>query len=135
MNTDVRLHCPNCGSDFAPPPLAEGAPEPDSYTCPVCQFQVTGSAPPTEAPVSLDDLQAQLDVLLAHARSGGIPLDDITRVLRDELEFHAELGHGGRRFMVQIIDLGPQSLASGDPLVADSRDLLQSRGQPLDESN
>ncbi len=135
MDSDVRLHCPNCGADFAPPSPHDSQSEPTGYACPVCQFQVSATDAPTEASVSLDDLQAELETLLSHARSSGVPVDDITRMLRDELEFHAELGHGGRRFAVQIIDLGPQSSVAGNAPHIDGRELLHSRGQPLDQSN
>lgn len=135
MNTDVRLHCPNCGTDFAAPSTHAGEPNPTDHICPVCQFTVTGTPTPAADAVSFDDLQAQLDAVLAHARSAGVPPDDITRVLRDELEFHAELAHEGHRFVVQVIDLGRQSPGLGDTVIADGRDLLQTRGQPIDKSN
>jgi hypothetical protein len=60
------------------------------------------------APVeSITDLENQLDVLVRSALESGLPTDAIVDVLRGELAFAAELGHTGRRFTVQLIDLGP----------------------------
>lgn len=130
MTEQVRLHCSNCGSDFTPPLSVPGEPAPAGYTCPVCQFYVTAMLPSVERQVSASDLASQLDNLIAEARESGVPLDDITRVLRDELEFQAELTHTGRRLMVQIIDLGPQTLETTDPVAPDRRELLHNRSLP-----
>jgi hypothetical protein len=97
------------------------APDDDvlGVTCPVCQFFNVLSALPPEPDLTLDTLETQLDHLLAHARTSGIPLDVIVRALRDELEFAAELASSNRNLCVQIIDLGPRV---GTPLRRSSRD-------------
>jgi hypothetical protein len=77
--------------------------------------------------MSTDDLETQLRALVMSARAGGLDAEAIVRVLRDELEFAAEMGHAGRRFSVQLIDLGPQEGEILNRPVRDRREILQNR--------
>ncbi|MFN8471783.1 MAG: hypothetical protein U0822_06275 [Anaerolineae bacterium] len=107
----LSLKCPNCGHEFTvSPESAEttNARQP-GYSCPVCQYLVVPASPaePAEVP-GLADIQAQIDLLLRTARANGVPSSDIVELLRDELQFEAELAQAGRHMVVQIIDLGPR---------------------------
>jgi LSD1 subclass zinc finger protein len=108
------LRCANCGTPLEAP--GKGAP---GVTCPVCQFFNTLIAPLPAPELTLEALEARLGDLVAQARTSGIPLDSIVHLLRDELEFSAELANGDRDLCVQIIDLGPRV---GQPLRRSSRD-------------
>jgi len=77
--------------------------------------------------MSVDDLSTQLGALITGARASGLAAPIIVQALRDELEFAAELAHAGRRFCVQLIDLGPQESAILQRPVRDRRAMLQTR--------
>jgi phage FluMu protein Com len=115
MRDLLSLRCANCGSALALP--GDGA---SGVTCPVCQFFNPVIESPTEPEITLETLETRLSDLVAQARASDIPLDAITHVLRDELEFAAELASGGRDLCVQIIDLGPR--VSRQPQRRSSRD-------------
>jgi threonine synthase len=101
MEEHVVLRCANCGNEWEPQGL--------SLNCPVCGFPaVAEMAIDSTAIRSIADLEAQLSALLLGARASGLDPDEVVRVLRDELEFAAELAHAGRRLYVQLLDLGPQ---------------------------
>ncbi|NNJ12990.1 hypothetical protein EKD04_021940 [Chloroflexales bacterium ZM16-3] len=98
-------------------------------TCPVCQLfnPLRDSAP--EPALTLEALEVRLGDLLAQSRASGLPLDSIVHILRDELEFTAELASKGRDLCVQIIDLGPRV---GEPMRRSSRDeSLMLRGRAV----
>jgi len=114
MHDLSSLRCANCGTPLEPPDT--GGP---GVTCPVCQLFNSLSMPLSEAEITIETLEAQLGDLVAHARASDLPLDAIVHVLRDELEFAAELANGGRDLCVQIIDLRPRV---GQPLRRLSRD-------------
>lgn len=104
MHDPSPLCCANCGTPLDPPGTDDLG-----VTCPVCQFFCTVGSSLPEPVISLDAFGNQLSKLVAHARASGIPLDEIIRTLRDELEFTAELASGDRDLCVQIIDLGPRT--------------------------
>jgi hypothetical protein len=64
---------------------------------------------------------------MTSARASGLDTEAIVHALRDELEFAAEMGHAGRRFSVQLIDLGPQEGEILNRPVRDRREILQNR--------
>ncbi len=101
MRAQPSIRCVNCGTALEAPP--EGA---AGVICPVCQFMNDLRAPAVLA-LTHDSFEAQLGDLISQARASGLRADEIVRVLRDELEFAAELASGGRQLTVQIIDLGP----------------------------
>jgi len=103
MQDRLSLRCANCGTTLDLP-----APGEPGVTCPVCQLfnAVSASAPAPE--LSIDMFEARLGDLVSQARVSGLQLDAIVHVLRDELEFTAELASGGRDLCVQILDLGPR---------------------------
>jgi hypothetical protein len=121
MEEHVLLSCTNCGHEWSP----QGA----SLECPVCGFPAVADMAMDSAAIrSIADLEAQLSALLISARASGLDADEIVRVLRDELEFAAELAHAGRRLYVQLLDLGPQE---GDMRTQPSRNrgaTLRGRG-------
>lgn len=96
------LRCVNCGTLLDPP--LEGA---RGVICQVCQYYNDLSLAPESLELTPDTLEASLNMLVTQARASGMSLDEIIRVLRDELEFTAELASSGRHLSVQIIDLGP----------------------------
>jgi uncharacterized Zn finger protein (UPF0148 family) len=96
------LRCENCGTALERPVTGSGP-----IVCPVCQFVNEVGAVAQTMPLTPDDLEEQLGALIDHARTSGMELEEIVRVLRDELEFTAELASNGRNLSVQIIDLGP----------------------------
>lgn len=103
MSDPSSLRCANCGTPLDPP--GKGA---FGITCPVCQFFNAFGAPLAESRLTVEMLETQLGSLVAHARASGLPPDAIVHVLRDELEFAAELANRGRDLCVQIVDLGPR---------------------------
>jgi hypothetical protein len=125
MKYAVPLRCPNCGNawtiDVVPDTLTEAV-------CSVCQYHIS-LAPDEVAPQisSRDDFESQLSALVTAAQTGGIDADEIVRLLRDELEFVAELTHGGHQFYVQLIDLGIQTGEVLSRPLRDRRDFLQAR--------
>lgn len=101
MREQPSIRCLNCGTALEAPP--EGA---AGVICPVCQYLNDLQAPAVLA-LTADSFEARLGDLIGQARSSGLAPDEIVRVLRDELEFAAELASTGRHLTVQIIDLGP----------------------------
>jgi len=77
--------------------------------------------------VSTGDLETQLRALMTSARASGLDSEAIVHALRDELEFAAEMGYAGRRFCVQLIDLGPQGGEILNRPLRDRRESLQTR--------
>jgi hypothetical protein len=57
-------------------------------------------------PLTESDLEAELIGLVSAARASGVAQRAIVDLLRRELEFNAEIGHSGHRYLVQLIDLG-----------------------------
>lgn len=111
MSGPTTICCGNCGTalDKIPPGAA-------GVYCPVCQFYNDLSERPRALAVSADALGSSLGSLVTQARAGGLADDEIVRVLREELEFAAELAQAGRQIFVQIVDLGPsEQLAPARP--------------------
>lgn len=105
MRDPLAIRCVNCGTALELPP--EGV---AGVTCPVCGYLNELNA--TEAlHLTADTLEGELGDLIGRARVSGITNDEIVRILRDELEFAAELASGGRHLTVQILDLGPLEVA------------------------
>lgn len=123
-----KRRCSNCGNELK---LANESPstlEP-LYICPVCHFQevTTGAARPHKA-ITLAELATQLKNFLNRARADGVESEEIINILRAEIEFEAEMGHLGRRVMVQIIDLGFQESPSVSTAESNSRGTLHNHG-------
>ena len=129
MTQQHTVRCTNCGTEWtleAHSIHLGGAPAPEP-TCPVCHLPLsTGEASPLRI-ASTDDLETQLRALITSARASGLDTEVIVHTLRDELEFAAEMGHVGRRFSVQLIDLGPQEGEILNRPVRDRRESLQNR--------
>jgi len=105
MEPATTMRCVNCGMTLE---MVSDAGQ-GTMRCSVCEFPFDVETMDTQPLiVSVNDLEAQLDTLLAAARAGDISAEDILRTLRDELEFAAELAQPGRHLSVQILDLGPR---------------------------
>src|SRR5689334_6914570 len=123
------VRCTNCGTEWAleaRPNHLGGFPV-SKPACPVCQLPLSSGETSPLRLVSTDDLETQLRALMTSARASGLDAEAIVHVLRDELEFAAEMGHAGRRFSVQLIDLGPQEGEILNRPVRDRREILQNR--------
>lgn len=122
MSTLVSFHCANCGTPLELPDTGFGA-----VVCPVCHFvnQVRSGSPALA--LTSDTLETQLGALIDQARTGGLELEEIVRVLRDELEFTAELASHGRNLSVQIMDLGPYEAHSFQRPMRDRSAMLRGR--------
>jgi phage FluMu protein Com len=114
MSNSLSLCCANCGTQLEAP--AQGA---LGVTCPVCHFFNTFSPGYSEPKLTREVFEARLGELVATARVGTLSADVIVEVLRDELEFAAELANRGRDLCVQIVDLGPRV---GEPVRRTSGD-------------
>ncbi len=126
--SDQVIRCANCGTTWPAKAVAFGS----SYElaandiCPVCHLSVDDSN--TIARIeSVTDLEAQLNSLVRGAWASGLDTESIVGALRGELAFAAELGHAGRRFTVQLIDLGPQEYELQQRPLHDQRELLSNR--------
>lgn len=122
MCNSSSLYCANCGSHLEQP--AQGA---LGVTCPVCHFFNAFSPVYVEAYLTRETLETQLGELVSLARTSDLSADVIVQVLRDELEFAAELANRGRDLCVQIVDLGPRV---GEPvrrINGDNSTLLRGR--------
>jgi hypothetical protein len=127
MTQQSIVRCTNCGTEWAleARSIHLGGASVSEPTCPVCHLPLsTGETSPLRL-VSADDLETQLRALMSSARASGLDTEVIVQVLRDELEFAAEMGHAGRRFSVQLIDLGPQEGEILNRPVRDRREILQ----------
>lgn len=102
MTGRLILRCVNCGSPLGTPP--EDA---VSIRCPVCQFDNPVFAAARGPALTADMLARSVGELVARARNSGVSAEVIVDMLRDELQFAAELAHAGRQLHVQILDLGP----------------------------
>lgn len=129
-----RARCPNCGTEWVPEgTLVTGGDQGSwGYPCPVCRFHVTFPSVAREhVPLTAGEVQSRLTTLLTEARQDSVTSQELVALLRDELEFEAELGAPGRRMLVQIIDLGqlePEMQPmrpSGSPKLQHSRSLAQ----------
>jgi hypothetical protein len=122
MDDQSTIRCANCGTY-----LTVATADELSLTCPVCQFANLPSAPSPGPGLTLEAFEARLGELHSEARANGLLPDDIVHVLRDELEFAAELANRGRDLCVQIVDLGPLSGEPVRPTRGDSNPLLRGR--------
>lgn len=124
MQDLLALRCGNCGTPLEWP--GAGVP---GVICPVCQlFNPLDTIAPSPR-MTIESFEIRLSELVAQARASQITPDDIVVVLRNELEFAAELASSGRDLCVQIIDLGPRI---GQPLRRVSRiDSMFLRGRSV----
>lgn len=121
MPQSLATRCTNCGTVWTP------TEQRFEQACPVCGMVAsTGEAAP-QGVSSAGDLASQLSSLISSARLSGLEDETIVQVLRDELEFAAEMAHAGRHFCVQLIDLGPQESDILQRPVRDRREVLQTR--------
>jgi hypothetical protein len=129
MTEQRMVRCTNCGTEWAleARPLRLDEASVSEPTCPVCHLLVATDETSPLRLVSTDDLETQLRALMSSARASGLDAEAIVHVLRDELAFAAEMGHAGRRFSVQLIDLGPQEGEILNRPVRDRREILQHR--------
>ncbi len=131
-NTE-QIICPNCGTKFNVDPTSEMESKEQQaapLSCPVCHYDLmkTGTSESAALPKSSTDLETMVHDLLLHARSSGVKPADIVQVLRDELEFAVGLARTGRRYSVQIIDLGSDDQNMGvQPAPYNNRDLINTR--------
>jgi hypothetical protein len=124
------MRCANCGTEFAPSGPLEFRSEHEEwgYDCPVCQYHVPSSAQSeSQSAMTVTQVETELRALLAKARAGGLADQELVAMLRDELEFVAELAHNGRRLSVQIIDLGEQYSEVVGEALPDRREALHTR--------
>jgi len=127
---DNSVKCENCGYEFSANTglKAEFQNSTPSYFCPACNSNLGATPAASQQPsLSGTDLEKQLNGLLGKARAAGLPSKVIVEVLRSELEFEAELGQG-RRFLVQLIDLGFQETGSPPLPNKTYRDTNQNHG-------
>lgn len=113
--------CENCGTVLAVPD-GEAV-----VVCPVCGLQHSGDLIHSAPLLTSDSFESQLGALISQAHRDGLPPDEIVRVLRDELEFTAELAHSGRQFLVQLVDLGPLETRGAPQPQRDGGTTLRSR--------
>ena len=118
----LSFNCVNCGTVLEQPDNGVG-----SVVCPVCHFVNELRVGPEQGEFTHDTLEHQLGALIDQARNSGMELDSIVRVLRDELEFTAELASDGRNLSVQIIDLGPMETQGLQRPLRDRGALLRGR--------
>ena len=129
MTQQRTVRCTNCGTEWTleDRPIHLAGASVSEPTCPVCHLPLsTGETSPLHL-VSTGDLETQLRALMTSARASGLDSEAIVHALRDELEFAAEMGYAGRRFFVQLIDLGPQGGEILNRPVRDRREILQTR--------
>jgi hypothetical protein len=127
--TERQVRCANCGTEWSPERAtpASGRAALDNPVCPICHLSVAESASSVLTIESVAALESQLDALVRGAWASGLDSEAIVHVLREELAFAAEMGHAGRRFAVQLIDLGPQECELMRRPLRDRRDLLPNR--------
>jgi len=123
------VQCSNCGTKWTPAArsLDQGGASASAAVCPVCQLPLPTGETVVKRSTSVDDLSNQLGALIASARASGLDAAIIVQVLRDELEFAAEMAQAGRHFCVQLIDLGPQESNILQRPARDRREILQTR--------
>ena len=125
MKHSLSLRCPNCGTAWT---IDATLDTPADVVCPVCQYHISLAQDDVAPQIdSRDEFESQLSALVTAAHAGGIDSEEIVRLLRDELEFTAELTHSGHQFSVQLIDLGPQPGEVLSRPLRDRRDILQTR--------
>lgn len=122
------LRCPHCGAEWRPTTLAIGM----QISCPVCfHYFEHSDAPETRKSLSVRDFAEQISALINRARTAGLSSDVITKVLRDELVYNAELANPSHIFHVQIVDLGPAEGTTRTLPPNEARMILQRRSTPL----
>jgi len=122
------LRCPNCGTEWRPTPSTIGA----ATSCPVCFHPIEPpTAPETHESFSVRDFAEQISALINRARTEGLSSDVITKVLRDELAYNAELANPSHTFHVQIVDLGPAEDMTRILPPNEARIMVQRRSTPI----
>jgi hypothetical protein len=124
---DVQ-RCPNCGAEWRPTIPTTGA----DITCPVCFYHFEATAVGQQrAPFSVREFAEQISALINRARTEGLSNDVITKVLRDELAYNAELANPSHTFHVQIVDLGPAEGMTRMLPPNEARIMVQRRSTPI----
>jgi hypothetical protein len=124
---DVQ-RCPNCGAEWRPTTSITGA----DITCPVCFYHFEATAVRQQrAPFSVREFAEQISALINRARTEGLSNDVITKVLRDELAYNAELANPSHTFHVQIVDLGPAEGMTRMLPPNEARIMVQRRSTPI----
>jgi hypothetical protein len=128
--TQHTIECTNCGTRWflEASPSEERGPTLLGAICPVCHLAVGEGETDLVRIASVTDLEDQLDTLVRSAWASGMDTEAIIQVLRGELAFAAEMGHAGRRFIVQLIDLGSQEEPLLQRPLRDRREILLDRG-------
>lgn len=111
MGVERLKECAHCGSTWKVEEKEESNADAGAGdVCPVCGYRLNPACPDAEEQhaLSIGELEQQLNALVRDAYAAGIYPATIVCVLRSELEYAAELATRGRRFIVQVIDLGPQ---------------------------
>jgi DNA-directed RNA polymerase subunit RPC12/RpoP len=120
--------CPNCGAEWRPTTPITG----DYITCPVCFYRFEATAVGQKrAPFSVREFAEQISALIHRARTEGLSNDVITKVLRDELAYNAELANPSHTFHVQIVDLGPAEGMTRMLPPNEARIMVQRRSTPI----
>lgn len=122
MSDQPSLRCVNCGSSLGMPPAGATV-----VRCPVCQLDNPLFVAPPSSPLTAELLARGLEALVTRARASGVSGETIVSVLRDELEFAAELANGGRQLHIQILDLGPAEGRPAGPPIRDRTTVLRGR--------
>lgn len=94
MQQRQLLTCPNCGAIVT---LADGT---------MIDGGTNFSIPQPEQQTTLDDIEAQLTVLIERALASAIPPKDLVHVLSEALTFVVEYTHPSHQFFVEVVDLG-----------------------------
>lgn len=123
------MRCPDCGAEWRPTTTVAASAD---ISCPVCLHRLKApDALETHKAFSVRDFAEQISALINRARTEGLSSDVITKVLRDELAYNAELANPSHTFHVQIVDLGPTEGAIRTLPPNEARMILQRRSTPL----
>ncbi|NWJ45718.1 MAG: hypothetical protein HXX08_07555 [Chloroflexi bacterium] len=126
--TSQNRECSNCGNELMW--TESHTSKAFVYSCSVCHYEEVATVSPTASQKSLTtaEMANQLKNLLKRAHADHIESEEIINILRAEIEFEAEMGHLGRRVLVQIIDLGFQETNTEITNDRNSRETLHNHG-------